>query len=65
MKNCSILKNNKPRVKYCEICKKNFSTLYRIQYKAVKQWFFKCEKCLETVKKTTYFTVMEVLGKNN
>ena len=55
MKNCSILKNNEPRVKYCEICKKDFSTLYIIQYKAVKQWFFTCEKCLETVKKDNTF----------
>jgi hypothetical protein len=29
--------------------------LYRIQYKAVKQWFFTCEKCLETVKKDNTF----------
>lgn len=39
------------RVKYCKICQKEFSTLYRIQYKLPKEWVFVCESCLLEVKK--------------
>ncbi|SEE08758.1 hypothetical protein SAMN05444353_0665 [Polaribacter dokdonensis DSW-5] len=41
----------KSRVKYCEICKKDFSTMFRIQYKQPKKWVFTCEQCLLNVKK--------------
>ncbi|MGK0412670.1 MAG: hypothetical protein ACJA1B_000869 [Polaribacter sp.] len=40
----------KSRIKYCEICKKDFSTMYRIQYKLPKKWIFACKECLLEVK---------------
>jgi len=40
----------KPRIKYCEICKKDFSTMYRIQYQLPKKWIFTCKDCLLDVK---------------
>lgn len=39
------------RVKHCAICDKEFSTLFRIQYKQPKKWVFVCESCLLNVKK--------------
>lgn len=39
------------RVKNCEICNKEFSTMFRIQYKQPKKWIFACEICLLSVKK--------------
>ena len=38
------------REKYCEICGKEFSTMYRIRYKEPKAWVFVCEGCLLKVK---------------
>lgn len=38
------------RVKYCSLCKNDFSTMYRIQYKQPKTWVFVCETCLLKVK---------------
>ncbi|MBO6607190.1 hypothetical protein [Psychroserpens sp.] len=38
------------RVKFCDICNKDFDTMYRIQYKLPKQWVFVCEDCLLQVK---------------
>ena len=55
---------NKSRIKHCEICKKDFSVMYRIQYKSIKEWIFSCKDCLSIVKKTISFTNMVVLGKN-
>ncbi len=43
------------RIKYCEICKTDFVTLYRIQYKQPAQWVFVCESCLLTVKPNNPF----------
>ncbi len=40
----------KTRIKYCEICKKDFPTMYRIQYKLPKKWIFACKECLLEVK---------------
>ncbi len=37
--------------KYCEICKASFTTMFRIQYRAGKNWAFACESCLISVKK--------------
>ncbi|MAD97467.1 MAG: hypothetical protein CMB99_09100 [Flavobacteriaceae bacterium] len=39
------------RIKYCEVCEKDFSTVYRIQYKQPAKWVFTCESCLLKVKK--------------
>lgn len=41
----------KERIKYCEVCKKDFSTMYRIQYKPFQKWVFTCKDCLIEVKK--------------
>jgi hypothetical protein len=41
----------KPRIKYCEICEKDFSTMYRIQHKLPKKWIFACKDCLLNLKK--------------
>jgi len=38
------------RIKYCAICKKDFDTMYRIQYNASKTWVFACKECLLKVK---------------
>jgi hypothetical protein len=40
----------KKRIKHCNVCKVDFSTMYRVQYKAVKEWVFVCEDCLIKVK---------------
>ena len=39
------------RIKHCAICKKDFSIMYRINYKSIKEWVFTCENCLNIVKK--------------
>jgi hypothetical protein len=39
------------RIKYCAICHKDVSTMYRIQYQHPKAWVFVCESCLINVKK--------------
>ncbi|PTX59451.1 hypothetical protein C8N46_10939 [Kordia periserrulae] len=39
------------RIKHCDICKEDFDTLFRIQYKLPKEWVFVCEDCLLKVKK--------------
>ena len=41
----------KHRIKQCAICKVDFSTMYRIQYKNPKKWVFVCKECLTDVKK--------------
>ena len=41
----------KSRLKYCAVCEKDFSTMYRIQYKLPKAWVFTCKECLIKVKK--------------
>jgi hypothetical protein len=41
----------KQRIKYCEICDKDFSTMYRIQHKLPKKWIFSCKECLLDLKK--------------
>ena len=41
----------KQRIKYCEICKLDFSTMYRVQHTNPKQWVFVCKECLFNVKK--------------
>lgn len=41
----------KQRIKYCKICEKDFSTMYRIQYETKKEWVFVCKDCLLKVKK--------------
>ncbi len=41
----------KQRIKHCVICKVDFSTMYRVQYKNPKEWVFVCKKCLTDVKK--------------
>ncbi len=38
------------REKHCEICKNSYSTMFRIQYKQIKNWVFVCEPCLMSVK---------------
>ena len=38
------------REKHCEICKNSYSTMFRIQYKQIKNWVFVCEPCLKSVK---------------
>ena len=40
------------REKYCEICSKPFSIMFRTQYKSGKNWAFLCESCLISVKKS-------------
>ncbi|MDC0380694.1 hypothetical protein OAM52_03380 [Flavobacteriaceae bacterium] len=40
----------KKRIKHCNVCKVDFSTMYRIQYKATKEWVFVCKDCLIMVK---------------
>ena len=45
------------RTKFCEICDKDFSTMFRIQYKQPKKWVFVCESCLLKVKpKNPHYT---------
>ncbi len=39
------------RIKHCDICDKEFSKVFRIQYKQPKKWVFVCESCLLNVKK--------------
>jgi hypothetical protein len=41
----------KQRMKLCEVCKIDFSTMYRVQYKNPKEWVFVCKECLVAVKK--------------
>ena len=41
----------KQRIKHCEVCKVDFSTMYRVQYKNPKEWVFVCKECLIDVKK--------------
>ena len=41
----------KQRIKQCAICKVDFSTMYRIQYKNPKERVFVCKECLTDVKK--------------
>ena len=41
--------------KHCDICKKDFSVMYRIQYKSIKEWIFSCKDCLSIVKKDNQF----------
>jgi hypothetical protein len=38
------------RQKYCDICQRDYSTMYRIQYKQPKVWVFVCKDCLLKVK---------------
>jgi microcystin-dependent protein len=40
----------KQRIKLCNVCKIDFSTMYRVQYKNPKEWVFVCEGCLLKVK---------------
>ena len=41
----------KQRMKLCELCKIDSSTMYRVQYKNPKEWVFVCKECLVDVKK--------------
>jgi hypothetical protein len=41
----------KQRIWYCAICKVDFSTMYRIQYKNPKALVFVYKKCLTGIKK--------------
>ena len=41
----------KERIKYCNQCNIDFSTMYRVQYKNPKEWVFVCEQCLLQLKK--------------
>jgi len=41
----------KERKKHCEVCSKDFSTMFRVQYKNPKKWVFVCKDCLLFVKK--------------
>ena len=38
-------------MKLCDVCKIDFSTMYRVQYKNPKEWVFVCKECLVDVKK--------------
>ena len=38
------------RIKYCNECHKEESTMYRIQYKLPKEWVFVCKSCLLKLK---------------
>ena len=39
------------RIKDCAVCKKDFSTMYRIKHKPIKEWVFTCKNCLNIIKK--------------
>lgn len=39
------------RIKYCNICEIDFSTMYRVQYKNPREWVFVCKTCLPDIKK--------------
>ena len=39
------------RVKYCDVCKIDFSTLFRVQHQIPKKWEFVCHECLLILKK--------------
>ena len=41
----------KERIKHCNVCKLDFATMYRVQYKHPKEWVFVCNDCLLKVKK--------------
>ena len=55
----------KQRIKHCEVCKVDFSTMYRVQYKNPKEWVFVCKECLIDVKKTIRCILMGELGNEN
>jgi len=40
----------KQRIKHCNVCNIDFSTMYRVQYENPKEWVFVCEGCLLKVK---------------
>ena len=35
------------RIKVCQLCKKEFDTMYRIIVDNSKKWIFSCEVCLK------------------
>ncbi|OUX75440.1 MAG: hypothetical protein CBC19_11395 [Oceanospirillales bacterium TMED59] len=39
-----------PREKQCADCKANFASLYRSKSKALPDWRFRCEACLNALK---------------
>ncbi|MDE0966599.1 MAG: hypothetical protein OR998_00705 [Flavobacteriaceae bacterium] len=41
----------KQRIKHCNICNVDFSTMFRVQFKTPKEWVFVCEECLIQIKK--------------
>ena len=53
------------REKHCEICKKSFSTMFRIQYKPNKNWVFVCDPCLILYKENNAHYKYGGLGKNS
>ena len=55
----------KQRIKHCVICKVDFPTMYRVQYKNPKNGCLSVKSVLWTLKKTILTTHMEVLGNDN
>ncbi|MBL6649387.1 MAG: hypothetical protein ISP56_03905 [Flavobacteriaceae bacterium] len=43
------------RAKYCKLCEKEFSVMYRIQYDSTKKWKFVCQACLLIVKENNLY----------
>ena len=41
----------KQRIKHCNVCNIDFSTMYGVQYKNPKEWVFMCKDWLHKVKK--------------
>ena len=54
----------KQRIKHCNVCKVDFSTMYRIQYNYPKAWAFVCKACLIRIKKTILTINTVGLGRN-
>ena len=42
--------SRKERIKHCDRCSTEFSTLYRVRYLTDKKWYFLCKTCVETTK---------------
>jgi len=42
--------SRKERIKHCNRCSTEFSTLFRVRYLRDKKWYFLCKNCVEIEK---------------
>ena len=45
-----FIMSRKERIKHCDRCSTEFSTLYRVRYLADKKWYFLCKNCVDVEK---------------